>query len=360
VSVQESNAYTEFVDRMWLQSRPMSAQIELTYRCNHLCSFCYNVPQRGQKEMSTDEVISALDKIAELGVLYLSLTGGEALCRPDFFEIARAARERRFALRLYSNGYLFADEALCDRVAALPPFEIEVSLHGSDAATHDRLTGIRGSFDKLIRGLENLSKRRIKVILKTPITRLNQHQLGGIRAIGDKFDYRVVWDPQIVPRDDGDTGPLQMAADPEVLRVLYARENRFSLRYGEELQPKDNERISTNCGTGRSTFTIDPYGNIYPCVSWRRKVANIRDVESLTEIWKTSPVLQYVRKVAEEVPKKLLAGSDEGAFCTFCPGVAEKETGSPMRMYEGAKNVAKLKLGMYQDLKGGCGPSADA
>jgi len=293
-------------------------------------------------------------------VLYLTLTGGEALCRPDFFDIARAARTRGFALRIYSNGYLFADETVADRVAALPPFEVEVSLHGADAATHDRLTGIRGSFEKLVVGLENLKKRRIKVILKTPVTRLNQNQLREIRAIGDRFGYRVTWDPQIVPRDDGDTGPLKMAADPEVLRVLYAKENRNTLRYGEELEPKDNEKISTNCGTGRSTFTIDPYGNIYPCVSWRRHVANIREVASLTEIWETSPVLQYVRKVAEEVPKKLLARSSEGAFCTFCPGVAEKETGSPMRMYDGAKNMARLRLAVYQELKTGCGcPSAD-
>jgi len=64
MSVQEKNPYKEFVDRMWLDARPVSAQIELTYRCNHLCSFCYNVPQGGQREMSTVEVIAALDKIA--------------------------------------------------------------------------------------------------------------------------------------------------------------------------------------------------------------------------------------------------------------------------------------------------------
>jgi radical SAM protein with 4Fe4S-binding SPASM domain len=340
---------------MWLEARPISAQIELTYKCNHLCSFCYNVPQRGQREMTTDQVVAALDKIAELGVLYLTLTGGEALCRRDFFDIARAARERGFALRIYSNGYLFADELVAERVAALPPFEVEISLHGADAPTHDRLTGIRGSFDKLILGLENLRKRRIKVILKTPITRLNQHQLREIRSIGDTYGCRVTWDPQIVPKDDGDVGPLRMAADPEVLRVLYARENKDTLRYGEELGPKDNRKISTNCGTGRSTFTIDPYGNIYPCVSWRRHVANILEVESLTEIWKTSPVLDYVRKVAAEVPKKLLANEDSGAFCTFCPGVAEKETGSPMKMYREADKMARLKLAVYNDVNPGCG-----
>jgi MoaA/NifB/PqqE/SkfB family radical SAM enzyme len=343
------NPYECLVERQWLRAQPISAQIELTFRCNHLCSFCYNVPL-DQEEMSTGEVIAALDKIAELGVLYLMLTGGEPFCRRDFFEIARAARERGFAVRIYTNGYLLAHEGFADRVAAIPPFDLEITLHGADAATHDRMTGIRGSFDRLMIGLENMRKRRIKVSLKCPITRLNQHQLVGIRAIGDRLGYRVTWDPQIVPRDDGDLGPLEMASDPEVLRELYKEENRYVLRYGEELEPKDNERISTNCGTGRSTFTIDPYGNIYPCVAWRRKVANIREVDSLKELWEGSPVLNEVRKVAEELPKTVLARHEVGGFCTFCPGVAEHETGNPMTMYPSAAVKATLKRDMYREI----------
>lgn len=350
----QRNAYQEIMDRQWNEARPVSAQIELTYKCNHICSFCYNVPL-SQREMSTEQVVACLDKIAELGVLYLMLTGGEPFCRPDFFEIAGAARERGFAVRIYTNGYVLADEAVADRVAGIPPFDLEISLHGADAATHDRLTGIRGSFERLMIGLENMRKRRIKVSLKCPITRLNQSQLREIRAIGDRLGYRVTWDPQIIPRDDGDTGPLQMAADPAVVEELYRAENRFVLRYGDELKPKDNERISTNCGTGRSTFTIDPYGNLYPCVSWRRKVVNVLEVESLKGLWKDSPVLNHVRQVAEEVPKKLLARHEAGSFCGFCPGVAEKETGSPMAMYPAAEGMARMKLGVYEKLnRGGC------
>jgi radical SAM protein with 4Fe4S-binding SPASM domain len=138
-----------------------------------------------------------------------------------------------------------------------------------------------------------------------------------------------------------------MAADPEVLEEIYRPENRHVLRYGEELKPKENERLSMNCGTGRSTFTVDPYGNIYPCVSWRRRIANIREVDGLRELWRESPVLGEVRRVADEVPKKLLARYEAGGFCSFCPGVAERETGSPMRMYRAADTVARLKQGIF-------------
>src|SRR5213594_945402 len=101
-------SYKEFVDRAFNQSRPLSAQMELTFKCNHLCSFCYNAPN-GQREMTTAEIKAGLEKIADFGVLYLTLTGGEPMVRPDFFDITAYARELGFAIRIYSNGYLIDD-----------------------------------------------------------------------------------------------------------------------------------------------------------------------------------------------------------------------------------------------------------
>src|SRR2546422_8079226 len=104
----------EIVERNWSRAVPMSALFELTFVCNHACSFCYNCPT-GQKEMSTVEVIDALKKVADFNILYLTLTGGEPLVRRDFFDIARAERDLGFALRIYSNAFLI-EEAMANRL----------------------------------------------------------------------------------------------------------------------------------------------------------------------------------------------------------------------------------------------------
>src|SRR5881397_4385741 len=104
----------EIVERNWSRAVPMSALFELTFVCNHACSFCYNCPT-GQKEMTTAEVFDSLRKLAEFNILYLTLTGGEPLVRRDFFEIAEAARSLGFALRIYTNGFLI-DEAMAKRI----------------------------------------------------------------------------------------------------------------------------------------------------------------------------------------------------------------------------------------------------
>ena len=83
----QPNPYRKLVEKAFAEAIPLSCQFEITYRCNHECTFCYNSPT-GERELSTEQIFEALRKIADFGVLYLTLTGGEVLCHKDFFAIA--------------------------------------------------------------------------------------------------------------------------------------------------------------------------------------------------------------------------------------------------------------------------------
>jgi mycofactocin biosynthetic radical S-adenosylmethionine protein MftC len=325
--------YRRLVEKAFADAIPLSAQFELTFRCNHLCTFCYNAPE-GRREMTTPEIFETLRKISDFGVLYLTMTGGEALCHKDFFKIAGEARRLGMALRIYSNGYLLADKAMVKRVADLHPMEVEISLHGAKAETHDALTRIKGSFDKTMQGLRNLKEAGIKVQLKCPITQLNQNELFQIRDIADELGFFMSFDAVITPKDDGNLDPLALRPDDEFLQKYWG-EWYLDLHHGR-LPPRTNHCASdgaeANCGTGRSGFTIDPYGNILPCVAFRRAVANILDIESLSAIWGTSPVLKEVRELAVGARRKL-NGLENGQYVQFCLGVAEKQVGDPLGIY---------------------------
>src|SRR5689334_21629260 len=123
-----ANALQEIKVSNFNRAVPMSALFELTFVCNHACSFCYNCPT-GQKEMTTQEVFDALQKMADFKILYITLTGGEPLVRRDFFEIARRARELGFAQRSYSNAFLI-DAAMAKKIRDVAnPVEMEISIH---------------------------------------------------------------------------------------------------------------------------------------------------------------------------------------------------------------------------------------
>jgi len=355
-SANQPTPYERVVGRAFSEAIPLNAQIEITYRCNHLCTFCYNSPT-GQREMTTPQIFDALKKISDFGVLYLTLTGGEALCHKDFFKIAAEVRRLGMALRIYSNGYLMADRKIVKKIKALAPMEIEITVHGAKAETHDALTRIQGSFDKTVAAIRLLVEEGLKVNLKTPITKLNKDELYGIKALADDLGLHVTFDPVITPKDDGNHDPLALRADEEFFEAYWAE--HYVKLHGGRLPPKTNHCAGggeANCGTGRSGFTIDPYGNILPCVALRRQVANILEIDSFQEVWNHSPVLTEVRDLAVEARDRLDERPD-GAYFQFCPGVAETQLGDPLAIYPQAEINAKAVKRAYEviriaDLKG--------
>lgn len=336
-----SNAYHDLVAKSWNKALPMTALWEITYACNHKCAFCYNCPERGQREMTKEQIISNLGKIADLGCVFLVLTGGEPLTRPDFFDIARAAKRHGFALRIYTNGYL-VDEVVARKLKDLAPFEVEISFHGSNAASMDKLTGVPGSFDRVLQGIKNLRKHDLKVNMKCPITKWNQWEIRDIKALAASLGCHAEFDPVITPRDDGDTSPLALQADRDFLEKLWSPEY-VDVTHEEVPVPRNDTKVEANCGTGRSTIAIDPYGNIYPCVQWRRSAGNIMEVEDLRALWTHSPVLNEVRRIALEIPKTTLKTCESGEFCSFCPGVAEVQTGDPRNIYPQVRMTSEIR-----------------
>jgi radical SAM protein with 4Fe4S-binding SPASM domain len=347
---QQPNPYRKLIQKAFAEAIPLNCQIEITYRCNHLCSFCYNSPT-GQKEMTTEQIFEALGKIREFGVLYVTLTGGEAMCHKDFYKIAAEVRRLGMALRIYSNGYLMADPAVVEKIAALTPSEIEISIHGAKPETHDALTRIKGSFEKTWRAVELLVAAGLKVNLKCPITKLNQGELFEIRDRGERHGIQVQFDAVITPKDDGNLDPLALRADDEFIQKYWS--DWYTQLHRGQLPPRANHCASeggANCGTGRSGFTVDPYGNILPCVAFRRSAGNILEIERLEEVWRKSPVLNEVRDLSVQVRNKL-DEHENGKYFTFCLGVAETQTGDPMGMYPQAELNARAVRRHYELLQ---------
>ena len=65
--------YEKLLAKARNQASPLNGQFELTYRCNHRCDFCYNAPLK-QKELDTAQAMEVIGKVADFGVLFLTLT----------------------------------------------------------------------------------------------------------------------------------------------------------------------------------------------------------------------------------------------------------------------------------------------
>lgn len=337
--------HSALIERFWRENRLFSALVELTYRCNLDCFFCYNDVGLAGEPLSFERYCGLLEEMSRLGVLHLTLSGGEPLAHPDFFRIGGRARELGFVVRVKSNGHALRG-ALARRLRdEVDPYMVEVSLHGSTAATHDRQTRVPGSFDRLLANLEELGALGLRFQINSTLTAWNEAEFEGMYALADRFGVRLQVDPEVTPRDDGSREPLAIAASREGLRRLFefeahrteaaANAEASVVRQGDALAPPMPRGNASGkfCGAGSSNVCIDPYGNVYPCVQWRRPVGNLH-ASSLGEIWATSRGLADVRELEQQIARRL-AGEDSGLL-GFCPGQAEIVTGDPGAVYPAA------------------------
>ena len=321
----DAGGWLQIKSRAAAQAQPLTANLELTYRCNWRCVFCYNPRHHDRRGLSAEEWIAVLDDLRALGTLFVALTGGEPLAHPGFLDIARAARERRLAIRVFTNGSLVTEE-MADALADLQPLGVELSLHGADPGTHDQATGRPGSHAAFMQGLERLRRRSLPLLVKTPLTSLNEDELEAMVALVDGLGVTHRIDASLTPRDDGDPSPLRLRASKAAVERLYALLARRGALPGAERQAG-----GFNCGLGRLTVAIDPEGDVYPCLQWKRtSIGNVRE-RPLRELWPGSPARQDAAQVALDANEAMrTAGGAVGRF-PFCPALAFQNTGDPLR-----------------------------
>jgi MoaA/NifB/PqqE/SkfB family radical SAM enzyme len=339
-------SYNDVVQRAWCNNTLLSVLLELTYSCNLNCSFCYNDQSHRGRPLSLDQYRQLIDVLAEMAVLHLTLSGGEPLVHQDFWTIGSRARDRGFVIRIKSNGHAIVPRLARRLKREVDPFLIEVSLHGACAATHDQQTRVKGSFLQLMRNIQAILQVGTRVQLNIPLTRWNEAEVDEMCALADRLGLPLQIDPDVTPRDDGHKGPFSIAATEAGLRRLHeidqarlagvpsigTRATHTAGLGNPGVQKKEcREYTNKHCGAGSSGLAIDPYGNVYPCVQWRIPLGSLHS-ESVKDIWQNSKELKRVRALSVKLGEMRESGKAEEGL-TFCPGVAQVETGSPFNLY---------------------------
>lgn len=317
---------------------PFNAMFELTHRCNTRCKHCYqHHPKRADGELSTEEWFRVMDDLASAGTLYLTLTGGEVLLRKDFFEIARYARKKRFALKIYTNGTLITP-AVAEKIADLRPFTVEISVYGSNAETHDAMTQVKGSFERVIRAVKLLVGLNQRVILKCPLATSSFGQYEDIMAMAQELGAEYRFDPTIAPMNDGDRCPTNLRIGVEELMKLYDDERVFKKKGLPSMGANDKVKM---CDAGRNSLAINPWGEVYPCVQMLIPCGNVRE-KSILEIWYGSRELRHLRAIT---PDDLVQCQtcEVKQYCSRCPGQALLEDGSLTGCQSRARTIARIR-----------------
>ena len=170
----EGGSFASVLRRTWSENALFTVLVELTYRCNLDCFFCYNDLRLAGQAMTTPEWLRLFEDLSNMQVLNLTLSGGEPLAHPDFFFLGRKARDLGFVVRVKSNGHALGGTLAHRLRDDVDPYLIEVSLHGARAETHDRQTRVPGSFERLLRNIGEMRAVGLRVKMNTTLTAWNE------------------------------------------------------------------------------------------------------------------------------------------------------------------------------------------
>jgi radical SAM protein with 4Fe4S-binding SPASM domain len=254
---------------------PMYGMIEVTRRCPLKCAHCYNnLPlqdqEAGLNELTFDEHCRILDEITGAGCLWLTYTGGEIFVRKDFLEIYTYAKKKGLLITLFTNGTLITPE-IADYLAEWRPSCLEITVYGRTRETHERVTGIPGSYDKCLEGIRFLTERKLPLKLKTMALTLNEHEIWQLKGfVEDELGLDFRFDPMINPRLDYSQKPLDFRLPPRRAVELDLQDPKLLSEWKKFaegcVRGARSDKEVYYCNAGITGFGIDPYGGMNICL----------------------------------------------------------------------------------------------
>lgn len=303
---------------------PLSAHLDLTWRCNERCVHCY-LDHDDRGEMGFEEVRRLLSEMAEAGVLLLTLSGGEPLLRKDFFAIVRRARELAFNVKVKTNAILIREQEAA-LLRGLGVETVQVSIYSHRPEVHDAITAVKGSLARSLAAISFLVGQGLKVTIAHVLMRLNRGDYPGVQELAARLGARFTIDPTVTPHINGNRSILALNVAREDLRKVL-HDPTLVGNVEEFCAPPaavgDDVLEGVPCSAGHSACYISPYGDFYPCVQFPIPCGNVRR-QGFAEIWKTSPQLAEVRSIkARELP--VCSQCPHAGTCSRCPGLAYME-----------------------------------
>lgn len=344
----------QFLDEAgaYLRRTPLEGTLETTYRCNLNCVHCYvnlaaDAAEKRQ-ELSLERLKTLVDQIAAEGCLDLLLTGGEVLLRPDFPELYLHAVRAGLRVTVFTNGTILSGRVL-DLFETYHPACVEITLYGMSRETYERVTRVPGSYDLCLSGIRRLHERGIPLKLKTMVLSWNAHEVEAMRRFAESLGVSFRFDSLLNPRVDcgaSRKGELQVPAELAVALEREDPKRRTMLEEAfEELRGAPPVAAADElfmCGAGRSSFMVDPYGQLHLCQLARRASFDLRTAD-FARGWDFLGTARAQRWKTEGPCRTCSLGG----MCGSCAGAAELEHGDPEAVVAEFCEITHLRAWTY-------------
>jgi Y-X(10)_GDL-associated radical SAM protein len=308
---------------------PVYAVWEITLACDLKCQHCGSrAGRRRPDELSTEECLDLVRQMARLGTREVTLIGGEAYMRRDWLAIIREIRAQGMNCTLQSGGLHLNEERIRQaKEAGLQTAGVSID---GPPELHDRLRGVKGSFDAALRALRLLKEHGLRPSVNTQITSQVVPHLRDLMRLfveAGAEDWQVQLTVAMGRAADHPElllQPYELLELMPLLAELYEEglDHGLMMQAGNNigyfgpheatLRSKGEDHVHwSSCNAGQNTLGIEADGAIKGCPSLPTQPftgANIRDL-TLEDIWRATPELSFTRT----------RGTDDlWGFCRTC------------------------------------------
>ena len=295
--------------KLFYYSIPHLVHIEMTYACNSKCIFCYNPGRSNVIDYSKIDKI--VKKVAEAQIPHVYLIGGEpSLLKTEKLNEYIDLLSKHSSVTIVTNGLIYK-KGLSKNLAC-----IGIPLHGNKK-THEMLTGIKGSYEKVIESIKNYVKEGFDVRCIPVLMSVNYNQMYEIIKLAKKLRMESVFVDRfesggIGSREASRLKPSLSQFKDALTQMIKAREEfKIPVGFGTAIPFCLDERLITedmwaDCGVGVSFAAINPNGDLRICNQSNIVYGNVLK-ESIEEIWNKKELdqfrnLRWVEKPCKKCP----------------------------------------------------------
>lgn len=326
----------------------LSATLELTYRCSEKCIHCYvddNCAEAPEPELSLEEYRDILHQLREMGCINLLLTGGEVCLRRDFSDIVRYAVDLGFLVDVYTNGISMTQKQFED-LCEIKLNSVSFSLYSGDAAVHDRITQVPGSFEKTLKRVMMFKCAGVDTFIKTVVIQQNLDSLESLFRLGKRLNIAVKPATSISDTHTGQSAQRFRLDTEEKRKKALDLMNRYM---GKTTGISKRDLDGSACKAGILTLSIDPYGGVHPCLAFTKPADSVRN-KPLREIWEKDAFFHRVRAVRFGDLSEKCRTCTYADYCAVCIGSAFEESGGEFCPECDTCAWAKLKYDSAHDM----------
>ena len=307
--------------------RLLSAEIELSLRCNFRCPYCY-VPDKTALagELTFDEVKDAIAQAKALGARKIVLLGGEPMLYPYLFDVIEHIVSLGMRAEMFTNGFGIS-RGTAQRLFAAK-VDVVLKMNTFDEALQDELTGHKGSFAVIKDAYESLRAAGYPsddpfMAVSTVIAKKNLPELPALwRWAREKriMPYFEI----ITPQGEANGHDGLMPPMDDIRRLFFELQRIDRDEFGISWTPQP-PLVGNRCLRHRFSCLITSKGDVQPCVGVPIAVGNIRK-EPLAKIIDESEVIANLRDFRKTI-KDPCRSCEKADGCYGCRGAAYNLTG---------------------------------